>query len=495
MDRYLVILEVSQKQAYIFGSNKVADNIVNSAVIAKCLSPEYIEGTLKEKGYKESENLVYSGGGHTILEYSDIYHAKEQVFVLTEKIYKDFEGLSVFAKIRKYDEEKTPQENLKNLTADLEGKKALRRSGFHHGSFGIEKIDSNTLNPESDDNCDAKKKIKQEEYENATKAFTPNGYKATISFEDIGVEKDKKSFIAVVHIDGNGMGKRVEELYSMIGNEWTSVKSELRKFSECIDNDFKAAYSEMIEDVKESIENGKLKGMLTLKEEKKEKVENNYFFPIRRIITAGDDICFVTEGRIGIECARIFIEKLNNKINEVDHKGYAACAGAALVHLKYPFYRAYELAESLCSKAKKEGAVLSPEDNGRSVSSIDWHIEFGELKDSIDEIEKDYIADDGCRLTYRPYVLSVTPENKGLIVPSEKQYTYFAKNVAKTVDGEKKHGDGKFKRLRYAIKKGKSATENYVKFYKMEDTNATYNPDGVNPMFDAIELMDTFLFV
>lgn len=30
MERYLVMLEVSQKQAYIFGSNKLKDNIRNS---------------------------------------------------------------------------------------------------------------------------------------------------------------------------------------------------------------------------------------------------------------------------------------------------------------------------------------------------------------------------------------------------------------------------------------------------------------------------------
>ena len=38
MERYLVMLEVSQKQAYIFGSNKLKDNIRNSAIIAWIMS-------------------------------------------------------------------------------------------------------------------------------------------------------------------------------------------------------------------------------------------------------------------------------------------------------------------------------------------------------------------------------------------------------------------------------------------------------------------------
>ena len=34
------------------------------------------------------------------------------------------------------------------------------------------------------------------------------------------------------------------------------------------------------------------------------------FFPVRRIITAGDDICFVSEGKIGIECAVEYMKAL-----------------------------------------------------------------------------------------------------------------------------------------------------------------------------------------
>lgn len=42
-ERYLTMLEVSQKQAYIFSSNKLKDNIVNSSVIAWMMDPEYLK--------------------------------------------------------------------------------------------------------------------------------------------------------------------------------------------------------------------------------------------------------------------------------------------------------------------------------------------------------------------------------------------------------------------------------------------------------------------
>ncbi len=478
MTRYITILEVSQKQAYIFGSNKVADNIINSAIIAKCLSPEYIKNVI-ECGYDEDKNLVYSGGGHTILEHPDKESARTLVMQLTERIYRDYDGLEVFAKTIAYRNELSPRDNLKVLTSELEKKKSVRRSGFHHGSFGIEIIDVNTRKPESLGENSERIDVKNEE-DIESKEFTPDGYAPAKQFEDLGMEKNRSNFIAVVHIDGNGMGKRVEELYDRVDSQnWDAVKDGLRKFSNGIDADFKSAFKEMTEEVSKSLNSGSLEGKLNLG------MNNGIpYFPVRRIITAGDDICFVTEGRIGIECARIFIEKLYGKSNCVDGKNYTACAGVAIVHQKYPFYKAYELAEKLCSSAKKFGASVSPDDDGRNVCSIDWHIEFGEIKDSIDDIKKDYIAGDGGSLSNKPYVIKYDSAVCDRI-KDERKYGAFADNISKLQDTSNKIGIGKIKQLRSVMKKGATETGNYMKFYKM---NGRYS-------FDAIEMMDTFLAI
>ena len=509
-EKYLTILEVSQKQAYIFESNKMKDNIINSAVIARCLSPEYIQETLKQgdNKYNETDNLVYSGGGHTVLEFSDEDTAKRSVWEITKRIYKDFDGLMVFAKTIPYDQDKSAKDNLKDLTAALEKKKAIRESAFRHGSFGVEKIDANTLKPlkiqtESDaGKKDQKEEIRESEYKYTIKEFTPEGYQAAYRFEDLGGEKGSSNFIAVVHIDGNGMGKRVDGLYDCMEKdeikEWKDIKKKLREFSDCIDTDFKAAFKEMTEEVKNSLESGKLKGSLKLKQE-----GNAYCFPIRRIITAGDDICFVTEGRIGIECARIYIEKLKKKINKADEKGYTACAGVAIVHQKYPFFRAYELAEELCSSAKKAGAELNPDDNGSKVCSIDWHVEFGEVR-SKEEIREDYVADDGSILIQRPYVIDADAVVK---VPEEKRYSSFTEKLQELIGCEKEYGDSKMKMLRNVMKQGKAETENYTQFYQLGykiganyrrlDLDSTEQKRDLiaEGLFDAIEIMDTFFFI
>ena len=98
----------------------------------------------------------------------------------------------------------------------------------------------------------------------------------------------------------------------------------------------------------------------------------------------------------------IFYPGIGKEINSEDKTGYAACGGIAVVHQKYPFYKAYELAEMLCSNAKKFGASLSEDGTGRDISAIDWHIEFGEIKDTLEEIRQDYQTLDGKRMELRP---------------------------------------------------------------------------------------------
>lgn len=479
MQRYLTILEVSQKQAYIFASNKLRENIVNSEVIARILSPEYLTEVLRDTGYSDEKNMVYSGGGHTILEFPTEEKAYQCVALLTEIIYRDFDGLLVFAKTIPYNEKESPKNNLKELTHQLERKKAERLSYFHQGSYGVEKIDSTTLGvlPEAEES-EEKKKIRENEYK-IEKSFYPEGKLPVMVFDELGGSRDESNFIAVIHVDGNGMGKRVDEIYDRIGvSDWGTTKARLREFSESIDADFKQAFRNMAMIVGRNQERGKLKAL---------SIEDDHF-PLRRIITAGDDICFVAEGRIGIECAVIFIEELNKIPNAVDGKTYTACAGVALVHAKFPFYKAYKLAEQLCSSAKGFGSNLSPQDNGRSVSSIDWHIEFGEMGDSLKDIRRSYINSDGNSICMRPYLVTASAEIMERPDLTGRKYSDFKRLITLLKEKENVYPTGKIKELRGALKAGEAAIANYLQFNRMEELLA-----DANAMFDAIELMDTYL--
>lgn len=501
MSRFLTILEVSQKQAYIFSSNKLRDNIERSAQIAWVTSSDFFKKFCPNE-YSEETNLVYAGGGHTVLQFGDAGSAKSFNQKVTKAILDCFPSMEAFAVMLPYEESISPHKNLKALISALERKKSKRVSAFVKGSYGIETIDSDTRKPVQIHNLKTSIPEKDDE-----KQFIPEGYHPVYEISDLG-----DSFAAVVHIDGNGMGKRVsdfQEEKGKSGSDWDSFAKELRLFSETVDKDFKDAFREMNKRIAGKLKDGKVKG-LNLK---------NGDFPVRRIITSGDDICFVAAGCIGVECARIFIEELHKKVNLSDNKHYNACAGVSIVHAKYPFFRAYELAEELCSNAKALGASLSKDDNGACVSSIDWHIEYGEMGDGLSEIRDLYMNEEGKTLNMRPYIVSA-PDEVNAIEPA-RQYTNFKKVESLVSNEETGYARGSVKELRSVLRKREDDAWYFLKYHKidglaMESYQGIFKKidysqilsgqkldrqlfvstaDGKlrSTLFDAIEIMDEFI--
>jgi hypothetical protein len=58
-------------------------------------------------------------------------------------------------------------------------------------------------------------------------------------------------------------------------------------------------------------------------------------------------------GRLGLTLAALYLKAFEaEKENIPDGKDLTACAGIAIVKTHYPFARAYQLSEALCSNAK-----------------------------------------------------------------------------------------------------------------------------------------------
>lgn len=496
MKKLLLIMEVSQKQAYIFKNKELKKNIDASYTIDEITSSGYFNKYFPEY-YNEEKNLVYSGGGHTILVFdNDVEEndntGKENQAVrfakkLSKQIFCDYDGLEVFIKIMDYDEKAEPSKNIQNLMQKLEEKKAIRRASFRQGTFGMEV---------SQEKKDAKTR-REEKMEG--EEITP--YKLVTQLEKLGGNKDDNNFIAVVHIDGNLMGKKVQKNDEVIdgilkpqGNKLTSgekldiYRAEKQKFSKDIDDLFQDAYNDMQNVVKKQIENGNLKDLSL--EETKENGEKQINFPIRRIIRAGDDICFVSEGKIGIECAVEYMKALWKR-SEGEN---SACAGVAIVHQSYPFYKAYEIAESLCSSAKKYNASLDKE-GCANACAIDWHIEYGEMYGGLDEIRKHYVDADGKSILARPYFVCGEPEYEGKA--GNRTYANFKQTMEemeyalhnKCEDEEDRMiARRKLKELRTYLKESEEAVDAYFKKSRL-DQYLTKNDKN----FDVIEVMDTYI--
>ena len=469
--KYLMILEVSQKQKYIFGSKRLRDNVERSLQVREATESSFFEREASDL-YNKGENLVYTGGGHTVLQFDDRDKAKEFAKKVARAAIEKYRGIEVFVKIRDYDNEMTSGDNLNALTKALEKKKLLHKNGFCRCSIGIEELDTDNFVP-VENTDDAKKSDgldKDDPIEPTQK------YSYAYEFEDIAKIGDD-NFIAVVHIDGNSMGKRAARIQGEY-TDWDKCRKGMYEFSKGIQKDFEDAFRET---ETEFIKKLKLEpGIL----------------PLRPIILAGDDVCFVTTGKYGLEAARIFLEKLKD-----GGRDYAACAGVAIVHTKYPFHRAYELAEKLCLNAKKFGVSLDP-DGG--ISAMDWHIEFGQLKGSLSEIRDEYETDDGNKLELRPVTVIDHPTVQA---PDYRKYD-FVRNLADAMAREKKTiARSKLKDLRNAMKQGTDETKFYLKQKEISEfirpmlggstevfANITIGGKAETRclLFDALEISDHF---
>ena len=495
MQKTLAILEVSQKQSYIFSSNHLQENVERSNEIA------YVTGEGKEdfgdffsdvagSFYKENDNLIYAGGGHAVFQFDTKEQAKAFVQAVTLRAMQTFPGMEVFAALldtAAYPD-KTPGDLLKMLSEKLEKKKSVRAASFRRTSLGVEKLDNITWLP-----CRAEKNTDQ--YGDRFRPADRRDFKDLLAAKE--GESGRGNFIAVVHIDGNGMGARVMSIYGKTGRDWDACCRSLRAFSDGIKHDFEDAFSEM---EKELAALGY--------------VDSKNRVRLRKVITAGDDICFVCDGRIGLLAAKIFLEKITKKEN-CEQRGlpYSACAGVALVHTKYPFHMAYDLSEELCSNAKRFGARL---DEDSRISALDWHVEFGQLKGGLGEQRADYLCEDSTAVHLRHMELRpltvVVPDDLKEKVQREtfglRSWDYFSRVFGMLVNS-KTVARSKLKNLRNAIRQGEIETCYYLRETRSEnalaalvgkaaggeemvraDLSCRFVDEDRSLVFDAIELLD-----
>jgi len=169
--------------------------------------------------------------------------------------------------------------------------------------------------------------------------------------EDI-CRENHSDWLAVIHADGNGLGKIIQGLSDNLEKNSSSAKLQdaFTKFSKAIDDSTREAAQEAI----------KKTGTVAYENEKLEK------YPFRPVVLGGDDLTIIIRGDLAIQFTMEFLKNFEEKtkknlapiIKEFQinlEKNYlTACAGIAFMKPSFPFHYAYHLAEELCGNAKKE---------------------------------------------------------------------------------------------------------------------------------------------
>lgn len=182
---------------------------------------------------------------------------------------------------------------------------------------------------------------------NSTQHLCEKAFGIEVSSQGIAFDVEDltkgNDWIAIIHADGNGLGQVVQKV--------SKTPSDFKKFSQNLDVATTAAAND---------------AFLRIMEKKGQAADE--VIPIRPVVLGGDDLTVICRADIALEYTQYFIEAFEKQtrkhLGEILKKNsvftgdkndcLTACAGIAYVKSSFPFYYAYELAEALCSVAKKD---------------------------------------------------------------------------------------------------------------------------------------------
>lgn len=178
---------------------------------------------------------------------------------------------------------------------------------------------------------------------------------------------NKNDWVAVVHADGNGLGAVVAKK----GGD----KEAFHKFSSNLDKATQKAAQEALRMINEEDYNNS---------------ERREVEPIRPIVLGGDDLTIICSADIAMRFTRHYLENFEKYTKEIVGDKLTACAGIAYVKSAYPFYYAVDMAEALCSEAKKDSKedARKKAHNGEIPASLMFHKVQSSFIEDYEEIKR-----------------------------------------------------------------------------------------------------------
>ncbi len=531
----LLTVECGGIQSYVFGSNRLKENVGASYLVAQATEawafdalkeaklkhnvPDpkaenpFVDGHIFDESSTLDAEVIYFGGGNITILFRTKADANAFTEQLSKKVLCEAPNLRLEVHSIPWDSTQKDCPLGKAVGALRKGMKAAISRQVHSApllGLGVTAMCQETGLPALSRKCvgdnsnefrylsaevlakhDAAKPAKENLENSLLKA--DSNYTFPDDLDRLGRSRGESSYIAVVHADGNSMGDIIHEIGRIEDNK--EYVKRIRAFSQATKRISMAAMQAVIKKITGSIKSSKDKGKYIegvgiipdLKFTLDNQDRTNLNLPIRPIIFGGDDTTFVCDGRIGVALAveylRAFEAAAQASGNE-DALSLTACAGVAIVKSHYPFARAYALSEELCSAAKKFRRSV-----GFDGSALDWYFTAGGLYGDLDEMRKrEYTAPQGS-LTLHPVALrdetTVGVHRWSVVEDATREFQ----------GGEWAEKRNKAKLLRDALREGAEATQRALKVYELtlpKLNGFTENGwcEGVCGYFDALELMD-----
>ena len=369
MGQCLTVLGTASLQRYIFQSNRLKENI-GASYSAKCWLDKGLIEAIQQAGctvntttwdsYKanpslsppeksvdssEDVNLIYVGGGNAALLCKSREIARQSIRAWSRKLLENTPGLQVA--VGYADVKNSLAEAYRGALDDLASCEEALPFGAALYGLPVVRTCTTTGLPASVKSQEENEWISQsaaskrnqvgsehkpgaaqgairQEFESVLKE--EQHFDFAIELEALGGRKGE-SHIAVVHADGNGMGKHLIYVVKNTEDD-ANFLHHIRAFSASVEHRSKNALKETLQYLRKALPG--LKDDLSLDEK---------IFPLRPIVYGGDDLTFVCDGRLGLDLAAFYLKEFSKGTIKVcgEDMPVDACAGVAIVPTKFSF--------------------------------------------------------------------------------------------------------------------------------------------------------------
>jgi len=309
MKTYLYGASVQGIQGFIFETNKLQE-IVGASEIVKKLEERFLDFSNYEKG---DERILLNAAGNIKALFEDKENCKNLVKYFSKDIEQSAYGITISQAVIEIKGKIPTEEEFQRLDKNLKIQRNKPSIPLDM-SLNIMALNPATAKPITNKEKKGKDEIVRDKAsQQKIEAFSENE-----KFKELKDLSNGKNKIAVIHADGNGLGKLVPKL-----------KDKLSKFSIALDKATIKAFND-----------AKTDGM-----------------KIREVILGGDDLTVICDANEALEFTQRYLKNFEENTKKIEElKGLTekltACAGISYTNEKYPFHYAVSLAESLCGQAK-----------------------------------------------------------------------------------------------------------------------------------------------
>jgi len=503
--QWLMLVEATGIQPYLFGSNQLAQNIGASELVCQATKDWVRE-------FAPKENIVYAGGGNAMLIFDSESAADDFARKLTWRALERARGLDLVVKRKPFDpagdslaqvhqklrEALAQRKRDRALSAPLAGL-GVTAACVYTGAPAVGLNDQGQLV-----SVEVQHKLAVEgEGKDRLKSHLPQvadrGYEFVYDFGQFGTPGES-SYLAVIHTDGNRMGERIQKLGEQYArpDQNEQYRLALADFSQSVENAAYLALNATVDALLDAVEieqtpEGEKRSIGKVPLQRRDRT-GPWLLPFRPIVFGGDDVTFVCDGRLGLAVAARYLQVFSRQILFDREPAYCR-AGVAVVKSHYPFSRAYDLAEALCDSAKDYIKDAAPD---RRLTALDWHFAVSGLVLPLQQVRRREYTVPAGSLLMRPLRLD----------PPDGDWRSWQTLTTMLAGFQREDGDwagrrSKVKALRDALRQGREATQHFLalhdlKLPKISDelqymTTDGWHSSGHCGYWDAVEALDFYV--